>query len=847
MKKIKTILLLATAILLLTGLPTLLHAGTDFQAEAADPVLPPIDQPGPVENMPTANDGSAYPFPIISYEAPETAGTASTAAPDQVVIDIWYGSEQHFGVPGTPQEWVNVLGNVSGPSPITTLTYTLNGGPAMPLSMGGANKTRLYNDGDFNVEINISELNAGENTVVINASDGTTNDSATVTVHYTPDNTVPLPYTVDWETVGSLHDAGQPVDGLWSIVSGGLENTLPGYDRNFAIGDIGWSSYEVTVPVTVFSLNTSDWGEPSFGAGIGMIVKWQGHTTGPEPAQPMPNWRRLGAMAWHHWNQQSVGSFRMFGHGGGAIASMESGNAIEFNKTYNFKVSVQTPESGPATYRFKYWPQGTSEPVPWTLSSKGNFGEPKTGSVLLVAHQMMARFGDVSVQPITNAKFKINVNQPANGQIIVTPDKSEYEYGEKVEIRVQGNEGFGLKNWTGNFSGTQNPLVFEITRNVNIGAVMEAAPQPTLNITTEGSGNVNIQPSKSSYLYGELVTLTAQASSGYKFAGWSGDLTGVVNPVTIVMDKSKNITASFVVANAGSPVSDDFFGCDLNTDVWSFVNPLGDGSYETNGTQVLLNAPADVSHNIWTDGNNSVRLMQPTQNAAFEIETKFDSIVTERYQMQGILVEQDANNFLRFETHYNGSNAVLFALSILEGAPQTRINEVIPGATPPFLRVTRPGSQWILSYSYDGVSWTQAGIFNAELNVTKTGVFSGNHSTPPMPVPAHTAIVDYFFNTAAPIEPEDGGDAGGFEVTTNVVGEGAVGLDPQAPYVCGQTVTVTALPAPGWIFTGWSGDLSSTNPSEELVISRNYTVTATFIEETIIEEGYKIYLPMGVK
>src|SRR6185436_3746541 len=44
------------------------------------------------------------------------------------------------------------------------------------------------------------------------------------------------------------------------------------------------------------------------------------------------------------------------------------------------------------------------------------------------------------------------------------------------------------------------------------------------------------------------------------------------------------------------------------------------------------------------------------------------------------------------------------------------------------------------------------------------------------------------------------------------------------------TVQLTATPAAGWLFSGWSGDLTgSTNPSN-LTMSANRTVTATFVQ-----------------
>jgi len=42
------------------------------------------------------------------------------------------------------------------------------------------------------------------------------------------------------------------------------------------------------------------------------------------------------------------------------------------------------------------------------------------------------------------------------------------------------------------------------------------------------------------------------------------------------------------------------------------------------------------------------------------------------------------------------------------------------------------------------------------LVVSQVGVFAGNFGSGGSPAPAHTALVDYFFNTASPIIPEDG-------------------------------------------------------------------------------------------
>ena len=60
-----------------------------------------------------------------------------------------------------------------------------------------------------------------------------------------------------------------------------------------------------------------------------------------------------------------------------------------------------------------------------------------------------------------------------------------------------------------------------------------------------GAGSVTKVPDQASYHFGDVVQLTAIAASGWTFSGWSGDLTGTVNPATITITGNKTVTATF--------------------------------------------------------------------------------------------------------------------------------------------------------------------------------------------------------------------------------------------------------------------------------------------------------------
>ena len=65
-------------------------------------------------------------------------------------------------------------------------------------------------------------------------------------------------------------------------------------------------------------------------------------------------------------------------------------------------------------------------------------------------------------------------------------------------------------------------------------------------MTVEGNGAVARDPDKTLYNSSEEVQLATTPDSGWEFFEWSGDLTGSINPVTIIMNENKSITATFI-------------------------------------------------------------------------------------------------------------------------------------------------------------------------------------------------------------------------------------------------------------------------------------------------------------
>src|SRR5215469_16153208 len=150
--------------------------------------------------------------------------------PDPPQVNLWYGNYQTFGANGVPQQWVNILGNVTSPVGIAMLTYSLNGAPKVYLDWGPGNP-RLVEAGDFNADIDYALLWPGSNKVIVTATDYL-NQSTQQTVyinnlgrHLASDVG---DFTVDFRQVTNttIQNWVQIVDGVWDIgIDGRIRNT----------------------------------------------------------------------------------------------------------------------------------------------------------------------------------------------------------------------------------------------------------------------------------------------------------------------------------------------------------------------------------------------------------------------------------------------------------------------------------------------------------------------------------------------------------------------------------------------------------------------------------------------
>jgi hypothetical protein len=323
-----------------------------------------------------------------------------------------------------------------------------------------------------------------------------------------------------------------------------------------------------------------------------------------------------------------------------------------------------------------------------------------------------------------------------------------------------------------------------------------------------------------------VVLATALGASGvYGVGTASGNGSGSAGAGVDTFDAAAQVTAF---------ASDDFDRTTLGAP-WSVVDSVGDGTVGLGGAgtadaRLELAVPAGVNHDPWGT-NGALRVMRPAANADFTTELKFDSVPALKYQTQGLLVEQDADNWIRFSFHHNGSSVRTYAATTAAGVSTGRFDVIQATGSSLWLRVQRAGHEWTVQTSTDGVNWLTKGSFTHPLSVTAVGPLAGNSGNP---VPAHTALVDYMFEASAPIVPEDTPPSTiTHTLGTSVAGNGTITREPNQPsYPEGTQVTLTAEPQPGAAFAGWGGDVSGGDNPAQITMDADKSVTATFITDT---------------
>jgi hypothetical protein len=180
--------------------------------------------------------------------------------------------------------------------------------------------------------------------------------------------------------------------------------------------------------------------------------------------------------------------------------------------------------------------------------------------------------------------FVLNATSPGGGTVTVSPapysSGGRYLSNSVVTLIANPVDGWSFLRWEGDFSGTSNVTSVTLERPVSVKAIFGAP----LNLHTNGSGWILLDPPAQPYPYGTSVQLAAVPMADAYFFSWAGVLSGSANPVSLTITSPGTVTALF----AGLPTNTA--SLTVLPEVGGTVSLSPQAPFYTNGSVVRLTA-----------------------------------------------------------------------------------------------------------------------------------------------------------------------------------------------------------------------------------------------------------------
>jgi len=147
-----------------------------------------------------------------------------------------------------------------------------------------------------------------------------------------------------------------------------------------------------------------------------------------------------------------------------------------------------------------------------------------------------------------------------------------YTAQAKASVSRDGTRAIFTSDWNIDGYGTDKARDYIVQYNTG----------KTFNLTTEvvaGEGAIN--PPEGQFADGSTATIKAEPALGYSFGSWGGDASGSENPLTIVMDTNKHISASFIETTT--------YTLDINISGHGTVKLSPEGGVYNEGVVVTIN------------------------------------------------------------------------------------------------------------------------------------------------------------------------------------------------------------------------------------------------------------------
>ena len=421
----------------------------------------------------------------------------------------------------------------------------------------------------------------------------------------------------------------------------------------------------------------------------------------------------------------------------------------------------------------------------------------------------------VEFEPIPTITYTVNFSVVgSNGSLSATVDSlnissgSEVEPSKDVVFIAYPNTGYRVKEWKNNdvvvAGNTTNTYTVEnLSNDINVTVEFELSPEYTLTINIVGNGSVTVNGAEytipMSFSEGSEVVLSAVSIAPWTFEGWTGGLVSTNSNETVTINSDITITATFT---------------------------------QLPETIVEWTFPDSVESRL-ASGGIAVNLDR-------EISREPDFTGTYSY------IAGDGTKAINTNQWDNGANSKYW---------------IIDFATTGYENITLSSKQrgsntgprdFKVQVKLDGTEWID--VVGSEIVVSSTSFTSGTLSDIALPeicnnqgkvylrwiITSDTSINGLIVGTSGTnridnifIKGDNMSTSVQHSLTLTAIGEGTTSpASGTYAYNTGTNISVQAVPNSGWTFTGWSGDVVSTDNPVAVIMDADKTITAQFTEAT---------------
>ena len=282
--------------------------------------------------------------------------------------------------------------------------------------------------------------------------------------------------------------------------------------------------------------------------------------------------------------------------------------------------------------------------------------------------------------------YTLTVSSGTGGS--VSSPGGSYNQGQSVSITATPDSEYVFVNWSN--GSTDNPLSITVNSNQTITANFEKRKYP-LTVSITGSGTVSeeiISAGKTTteYTSGSVIRLTANASDGWSFSSWSGNVSSTQNPIEVSINEAKTVTAAFSEIDSSTSSTT---GNTYNQDnAPGYINVNGQGEFNltiTSSKDGLINItilPLESENSYWDfyessnpQVNIASKIGQTIQSNFNDIDPNSTDLITINFIDRPRTLQIEGTNLWV----YNGNSD--YSVSVQESQMQSLWNSCISAAS----------------------------------------------------------------------------------------------------------------------------------------------------------------------